>query len=84
MYELLTLELPYGCYDMTDALSHIQKGVRPPIPPTANGFPGAEEIDDYAGIISIYEECSSLEEAKRPTVEDVRMKLEKESTKCSW
>mmetsp|Transcript_7826 Transcript_7826/g.10491 ORF Transcript_7826/g.10491 Transcript_7826/m.10491 type:complete len:414 (+) Transcript_7826:1403-2644(+) len=70
LYELLTLQLPYGELHMSDALARIKEGQRP-IVPGAAGFPDAQSLPDSQELIEIFEHCSMYEEEERPTAAEL-------------
>ena len=44
---------------MAEAMTLIQKGIRPAVPPSANDLPDLETLESYKDVLVVYEMCSS-------------------------
>ena len=43
---------------MAEAMTLIQKGIRPAVPPSANDLPDLETLESYKDVLTVYEKCS--------------------------
>mmetsp|Transcript_13026 Transcript_13026/g.17666 ORF Transcript_13026/g.17666 Transcript_13026/m.17666 type:complete len:267 (-) Transcript_13026:39-839(-) len=77
LYEILTLELPYGHLKLQEAAQLISQGTPPPIPVTAGAFPPPETIDQYKPILELIELCSIADPELRPTAVELHDEIKK-------
>ncbi len=71
VYELLTLQLPYANLPVAEASSMIERGVRPPLPPSKESFLTREMIESFGGLVEIFEKCAVLEPDERMSAEAI-------------
>ena len=65
LFELLALEPPYFGITPFAATQNVLDGVRPVLPPTIESNP------EFAGLVTLFENCTELEPEKRPSAAQV-------------
>ena len=71
VYELLTLQLPYANLPVAEASSMIERGVRPPLPPSKDSFLTPEMIEKCKSLVEIFEKCAVLDPDGRISAEEI-------------
>ena len=75
-YEMVTLELPYASMKAHEAVTYIQKGERPSIPPSATGLPLPEDLPSYQPIVDVITRCAVFDPSARPLAAELCVMIE--------
>jgi len=65
VYELLTLQLPYSSFSITEMSTMIERGALPPLPPSPESFLSSEIMEKCSILVSLFEKCAVLEPDRR-------------------
>jgi len=71
VYELLTLQLPYANFPVAEASMMIERGVRPPLPPSKDSFLTSEMIETCQSLVRVFEKCAVLDPDMRMSASEI-------------